>query len=175
MFTPFIIRSRSRGIIPSDVSGLLVWNRGDTGLKTGGARQFTAANSESLSIADDAVLDLSTGDVLLGVFVMRDSTGQQTIAAKWEDDENYWVWELTATGELHFIAVVGAVTIIEVNGLATTTTLAQYYHCALALDRDSTANTKFYIDGVADVTGTPTVAATDIDNAGAFRLGALKA
>jgi hypothetical protein len=171
MFTPFIIRSRSRGIIPSDVSGLLVWNRGDTGLKTGGARQFTAANDEHLSYTDDAAYDLSTGDIMMAAFVYRDSQALQTIASKYEDNDNYWIWEITAANLLYFKARVGGSDVIEMTG---TTALAasQFYSVIASVDRSAAANTTFYVDGVAEVSGTPTVGTTDISNAGTFVLGA---
>ena len=172
MFAPFILRSRRRGITPSDIlADLALWFRGDNGLKTGGARQFTSANTEYFSIADDAVFDLGTGDFLLNVFVYLDTSGvQHTISSKYEDENNYWKLEVTSGDKLHFIAVASGSTVVEVTGTTSLST-GQYYGVALAVDRNATANTKFYVDGVAEVSGTPTVGATSLDNSGRFYLG----
>jgi hypothetical protein len=47
--------------VPTDISGLQLWLKADTGVIGGGAGQFTAASSQYLSIADNA--SLSTGDI----------------------------------------------------------------------------------------------------------------
>lgn len=71
---PFAIR---------DLPGLALWMRGDKGTVSDGAAQFTAANSEYLSIADNA--SLSTGDVdfWIAAWVYLDThSGVNTIISK---------------------------------------------------------------------------------------------
>jgi len=161
-------------LTPDKVPGstLTIWSRADTTVQTGGARQFTAANLESLSIADDPDYDLGIADFLINAHVYRDAASVvHSIASKYQDADNYWLWDILATGELHFIARGGGSTIVEVTGVAQLAA-GQYYGVALAVDRDAAANTKFYVDSVADVSGTPTVGVTTLDNSGPFAIGA---
>tara|TARA_B100000446_G_scaffold186095_1_gene211555 strand:- start:1271 stop:1594 length:324 start_codon:yes stop_codon:yes gene_type:complete len=104
--------------------------------------------------------------------VYLDAVGiQQAIAGKYQDKNNYWLYEVTSGDKLHFIALAGGATVVEVIG-ATSLLVRTFYGAAVAVDRNSTANTKFYLNGIAEVSGTPTVAATDLSNTGAFALGA---
>ena len=48
------------------------------------AGQFTGANSESLSIADNASLSMLSTDFTLAAWVYLDTTGARTIIAKWD-------------------------------------------------------------------------------------------
>jgi hypothetical protein len=77
-YRPYIPYRPYRGrpaFTPIDINGLQLWLKADTGVIGGGAGQFTAANSEYLSIADNA--SLSTGDIDFTVagWVYLDSLG----------------------------------------------------------------------------------------------------
>jgi len=61
--------------LPTTLGGLKRWSRGDEGLKTGGARQFTASNAETLSLSDNALVSGGDVDFAIAVWVYLDAVG----------------------------------------------------------------------------------------------------
>lgn len=160
----------------SDIDGLalqLLTTDTTTLLADGGA-QFTAANKEHADITDaaqDGAYDHSTGDYSVWGHFYRDSTGQQTIYSKRQDASNYELLEIDASNNLHYIAVIGGATKVEVTGTTAITTTATWYSYALVVDRDSAGDTEFYLDASVDTSGTPTVSTDNIDNTGDVEWG----
>lgn len=147
----------------------LLWLRADQGVYTGGARQFTAANSESFSKASFTECNFSTTDFSIILSFNRSTAGNQVLLAKRQDANNYWKLEFTAANLLHFIAVSGGVTILEMLGLTAITT-SGWHQVIINFDRDATITTKMYLDNVQD-TNTLTTSAISVDNTGVFYIG----
>lgn len=149
------------------------------GIPAGDAKSVNYAaefdgSAEYLSLANGSGgsdFNLGTGDFWFHEAFWRDSTGQQTIYSKREDANNYVLLEINSSNVLHFIAVVGGVTKIEVTGSTAITGLASWRFLSLEGDRDSSANTKIYLDNTDDTAGTPTVSTDDIDNTGDVEIG----
>jgi len=141
------------------------------GAGPGNAAQFTAANSEYFSVADSADFNIGSSDFWWQAWIYVDSTGVlRTIASKFQDGNNYYRLTWTAADRLKFLAVVGGTTKVDVESNGSKLA-ATWYHVLVVVDRDSTSNTKIYINGVNDTSGTPTVSTDSIDNTGAFRVG----
>jgi hypothetical protein len=165
-----LMRSIGVGGSPSSIAGLSWWGRSDQ-CSTGGSRDFNGTN-DNFTRASNAAYNFGIGDILLSLYFYFDSAGGRLVQ-KYQDSTNYWRLELDLSNKLHFIAVVGGVTKIEVQGTTVITTTGQWYHVALVVDRDSIANTKIYLDGVDDTSGTPTVSVDNIDNTGAISMGSI--
>ncbi len=109
------VMETSRAFNPRRLTGLDLWLRADRMVDTGGARQFTAANSEYFAKADNA--DLSTGniDFTLAAWVYLDAkVANRTIFGKYETTGNQREfvlrYDITAD-KFHFI--------VSSNGSAT--------------------------------------------------------
>src|SRR3990167_5194084 len=82
------VRNRFR---PDNISGLQLWLNSDVGAMAGGAGQFTAVNSEYLSIADNA--SVSTGDIdffWAGWVYLDTKASIQGIASKYATNQQEW-------------------------------------------------------------------------------------
>ena len=110
--------------VPSDVAGLKLWLDAGLGTFKNAAAQFTAANSESLSIADNA--SLSTGDIDFTVeawFRTDDNSANYCIASRFDDNTiALREWELVYLGASNLIQFtvwdVTAVTTRNASGAA---------------------------------------------------------
>lgn len=158
---------------PGSLPGLALDLRADSGVYSDGARHFTAASAQFLSITNalQTGLNFGTANFTIGISLQRDSAGQQAILAKYQDANNYWRFELDAANKLHFIAVMGGVTLIDVQGTTAYSATATWKRATVVVDRTTAANCKIYLDGVNDTAGTPTTSATTITNTGSFFVG----
>jgi hypothetical protein len=113
--------------------------------KLGNAAQFTAANSEYLSIADNA--DVSAGDVdwTLGLWVYLDSTaGSQTILAKGDGGSGEFVFKYRAESsgffkfEVYGASGFGSPGVVSTEFVVLPTASTWYF---ILLRHDATANT----------------------------------
>jgi hypothetical protein len=85
-------------VTPDQITGLRAWWKADTGLTTTSnvAAQFTVANTEYLSAADNAVFP-STGDWTFAVWVKADSFTATTgnfIAGQWDAGVSQGAWAI---------------------------------------------------------------------------------
>lgn len=76
---------RPTNFSPSDISGLQMWLSANSQVYAGNASQFTAANLESLSIADNAALSIGSGvDFWIAAWAYLDSTASNFgLVSKW--------------------------------------------------------------------------------------------
>jgi hypothetical protein len=109
--------------------------------KSGNAAQFTSANNESLSIADNT--DLSTGDIdfTFGLWVYFDDVGSNHVPlSKWNDtgpDYEYWLGLLG--GVLTFYVRDAANTALDNIPSAASISVSTWYF--IVIWHDSVANT----------------------------------
>lgn len=91
-----VLSSQRRLFSPTHLENLSLYLRSDKGVKSDGAAQFTSANSEYLSIADNP--SVSTGDVDFGFAVwvrLNTKTASQSILGKWDitgSNREYLIW-----------------------------------------------------------------------------------
>lgn len=72
--------------------------------KVGSAGQFTAANSEYLSIADNAALSMGDIDLTVGAWVYLDTIGaDRGIVAKWASGNTEYILYVTSGNRARFI------------------------------------------------------------------------
>lgn len=159
---------------PDDITGLNLWNRGDTGLKTGGARQYTAANSEYHSRADNAFFSTGDIDFYIATWVYLDSLpgpgDESMIVTKDSASGRDYVLEYNGDGNAFrafFINVSVKVVLGTSFGAASTATwyFVEMWHDATF----DTLNIKIN-DGTVDTTATAGVA--PVDSGTEFMLGA---
>jgi len=143
------------------------------------AAQFTIANAEFFSVADNASIS-PTAAWSWSQWVYFDAlSGDQALAAKWEyNTPGAGSWGIEATGaELRaFIKVNnsdGGVNRGVSSGTSLTT--GTWHHVTVVYDGSGAANAdrlKFYIDGTAKtITFTGTIPAATIDSTGALNVG----
>jgi len=111
---------------------------------------FVAADSNHLETADNAALDLGTGDFVINVNVRRATTGNQVIMSKYQDANNYWKLEFNSSHYVHFYAIAGGTHAIDL--IASTTACSSTstaYHIQLAVDRSSADNCRLFVNGVS--------------------------
>jgi len=145
----------------------------DTGLVYPLASEYLAANNEYLSLADNAAVDLGTGDFWLALFVYPTvATTLQFLWSKRADATNYVNLLITAGDAIQFESKITNVVRL---GAITTTSLPYfigYWNMILfTADRDSAGNTRIFVNNKDRTTGTSTVSATNIDNTGALEVG----
>ena len=112
---PIVIEDVRNRFRPDNISGLQLWLNSDVGVMTGGAGQFTRANSEYLSIADNASLSV-TGSFSVCGWVYLDShpaaNSWMVVVSKFNSTGNqkaYQVgWENTATNPRRFLFQVSS-------------------------------------------------------------------
>ena len=136
----------------------------------GGGRVFNGT-TQYFSRASHASHNLGTGDVLISTMFLRNGTGNKPICAKYQDGSNYWQLEFTAGNVLHFIAVIGASTLIEITGTTAITSTTSWYHVAVAIDRSAAGGCKIYLNNVDDTAAGAVTSISTIDNTGAFWVG----
>lgn len=142
--------------------------------KVGNAAQFTAANGEYLSIADNAALSTGDVDFMLAAWVFLDSkTTFRIIASKYGGTfgtDQEWNWLYNSSSDRFTFTlrdVSGNVSTVEANNLGSPSISVWYYIIAW---HDATANTiniqvnDGTVDSMAHTTGT-------IDGTGAFEIG----
>lgn len=147
----------------------------DTG-KQGTASQFTAANSEYLSIADNASVSI-TGDLTIGMWVYLDSaiTGWQPFIAKDSGQPNrsyaFALREVIGDNYEVFMSTDGNNDCSNNYRVATgiTFSTATWYHIVMSYD-SSAGTVACYRDGVLDATITSTSTGL-FDSAADFQLG----
>ena len=143
-----------------------------TKVSTGGARQYTSANSEYHSRADDDSFDLNTGsDFLLSFHVYRTATGTaEAICSKRAASTRYWNCTIDSSDKVDFIAVVAGATRLRIQS-NTAISASVWHHITIVCDRSDAAGCKVYLDGVDDTAGTPTTSPLVASNSGAFEIG----
>jgi len=134
----------SRKVIPSSISGLAAWFDASRGVYSDAAAQFTAANSESLSIASNSTLQLGDIDFTIAGWAYLDSkTTARSIAGKratggTTDLEFTFVYD-NATDR--FVLAIGDssnISTVAANNLGSPSTGTWYYVVGW---RDKTAGT----------------------------------
>lgn len=133
---------------PRQMHGLAVWLRSDQGVLSDGASQFTAANSESLSHADDATLNVTTSDFSLAVWVKTSAAAASGLIAKRDRSGNNpgYALEMAADGTVTVTICDGSGAPIVATSTSTVNDNAWHFIAAVA-DRDG--NASLSIDGGA--------------------------
>ena len=137
---------------------------------TGGGRTFNGS-TQYFDRASHASHNLGTGDVLLSVMVLRNGTGNKPICAKYQNGTNYWQLEFTAGNVLHFIAVAGGATLIDVTSITAITSTTAWYHVLVAIDRSVASGCKIYVNNIDDTQTNQVSSVDNIDNTGVFWVG----
>ncbi len=138
------IALRATEFLPPTLAGLDLWLRGDMAVSTGGARQFTAANSEELTRASDDT-ELSTGDIdfTISAWVYLDSTPANVmpIVSKWAaaGQREYVLQYDNVTGQLQFAVSNDGTAQVDVEIGALPVVATGQWHHVIAW-HDSTAN-----------------------------------
>lgn len=153
---------------PDAVADCDVWAQAlATYLGTAGARRCW-----DRSYFVGSTIDFGTTDIFSALCDYRYATGQQVLWETWEDSNNYVRFEITAAHKLHFIAVKGGVTKIEVTGATALSTLNTWIYPAVAIDRSNADNCKVYLSGVDDTDGTAATSTDSVTNTGTLHIGA---
>lgn len=140
--------------------------------KFGQGAGFNGTTSK-IAIADNAALDLDTGDFTITCWVnLVAKTSTRHIISKLVDGSNFY--ELRASSAGDGIVMFDSYATVRKCQVIGTTSLSNgvWYFIAVVVDRDSTANTKIYLNAVNDTAGTPTVSTDTIANAAALWFGA---
>ncbi len=124
-----------------------------------------------LDMGNDDSLNFNTNDYSFSIWLKRDnSSNRHFIANKRQDATNSIQYEIEATDKLRHQAFVGGTDIIDI---VSSSSLEQdiWYHVVFVVDRDSASNTRIYLNGVDDTSGTPDISASTIDNSGNLSIG----
>lgn len=145
---------------PSAVTEIEVWAQALASyLRTAGARELY--DKTYFQVPADASHQLGTSDALLPFGLYAKSTGQQVLWEQYQDASNYVRFELDPSTKLHFVAVIGGITKVEIIG-ATALSINTYHHGCVSLDRSSAAGCKMWLDDLDDTAGTPTTSTDSI-------------
>ena len=121
----------------------------------------------------DDKLDFGTKDVLISTWLkVVDGTpaSAAVIIGKYEDANNRFYLRLETDGDISIWCEDGGDnTVVATTTGAGLITADTWHHIAMVLDRDGDAY--IYIDGVSKTVSTTTMTATDLNNAGDFRIG----
>lgn len=124
---------------PRNIPNLALWLDSSIGVKTGGAGQFTAANSEYLSIADNASLSVDGSTFSVACFFYADSLAtQRTLLCKFKtgSDGEFWLKvDDSDTSALRFIVYNGSTSSAVSTPTATIAT-GGFYFVVAWLDSD---------------------------------------
>ena len=148
--------------LPTTLAGLDLWMRADLDVSTGGSRQFTAANLEYFSIADNAAL--STGDIdfsLFGWIYLDTKASNKALISKYETTGNQREYSVRYDQPLdRFVVQVsndGIATVTKADNNLGSPAVGNWYF--VVVEHDSVANTLSIqanngtIDSVAHTTG----------------------
>lgn len=94
------------------------------------AGQFTAANSEYLSVTDNASLSMNSTDFTIAAWVYADSLGQNRFFLTKDDlsgQREYGLYYLASTGKFRFYVGNAAGTVSEVEDTSTTVAAGTWY------------------------------------------------
>jgi hypothetical protein len=145
-------------------------------VSTGGARQYTSANSEYHSRADDDSFDIihhsGKADFIFAFHIYRTATGTaEAVFSKRAAASRYVSCWIDSSDKIDFKAVVASATIIQIQS-DTAISAGEWHHITIVCDRSDAGGCKIFLDGVDDTAGTPT---TTEDGAhagsGAFEVG----
>lgn len=147
--------------------------------KLGDAAQFTVANGEYLSVADNASLDLTTAMTLAG-WVYADSLISAYIASKWDYGTNgAWGFKMQSGPLQAYITDSLGDVGSNVGEGSTSLSVSTWYHVALVYDGTQTGNAnrlKLYVNGAAETVSFSGAIAASLQNSSAdLRLGRLGA
>ena len=150
--------------------------RPDRGVYQDNAAYFTAANKEFCTIAhaSQTGLDLSTTDFGISVFAKRAASGAvHYIFNKYEDANNRYGLSFQADDTIAFGVLVSGSIVTLIQTTAAFASTSAFYHIVVTCDRDGTPH--IYVDGVDQTLSSSTVTASNINNTGAFNVGAYDA
>jgi len=162
------------GFSPRELRGLDLWLRADLDVSTGGARQFTATNSENFEIADNA--SLSTGDVdftFAGWVYIDNQASNRNIFAKYDttgENREHRLHFLTSGNFTFSVSSSGtsaALTDVEATSLGVPATGQWYF---IVCEHDS-ANDTISIQVNNGTVNTSAHSAGVFDGAAAFHFG----
>lgn len=163
-------RATPQGWLPSQASGLVLWMQADQGVVSKTARQFTLANLEFFTVADNA--SLSTGDIdfTIGMWVYLDSkTTSRGILSKWIGGSNreYQIRYNQTADRFQFLVHDGSIEVTEdADVLGSPSTATWYYIVCWHDSVENTINVQIN-DGTPDSQGhttglTDTIAPFDL-------------
>ena len=118
--------------------------------KKGNAADFTRANSEYLSVADNSTLDAGDIDLTLGCWVKLDSKpASMGIMGKWDGDTEYILYYNTSSDRLQFIVNDGSGnTLVNADTLGSPSTGTWYFIMAWHDEANDTINIQVNNGGV---------------------------
>lgn len=158
---------------PLNLQGLKLWldssNEKDGGVKSGNAAQFVAANSEYLSIADNAALSMGDIDFSMSGWFFLDSLGVYTIAGKYSGIAGTLEYQVLYESGLIFRVSNNGTAVTSLTSLLGALSTGTWY--LFVVWHDATANTlnlqinNGTIDSVSYTTGV-------FDGTQAFEVGA---
>lgn len=110
--------------------------------KKGNAADFTRANSEYLSVADNSTLDAGDIDLTLGCWVKLDSKpASMGIMGKWDGDTEYILYYNTSSDRFQFIVNDGSGnTLVNADTLGSPSTGTWYFIMAWHDEANNTIN-----------------------------------
>jgi hypothetical protein len=118
--------------------------------KKGNAADFTRANSEYLSVADNSTLDAGDIDLTLGCWVKLDSKpASMGIMGKWDGDTEYILYYNTSSDRFQFIVNDGSgTTLVNADTLGSPSTGTWYFIMAWHDEANDTINIQVNNGGV---------------------------
>lgn len=168
----------SSGSRAATIGGLTLTDNGSvgnaTGLQYALAANFVPASTHYLSSADNALLDLGTGDFAMIFTLYPGSTGVDTrIWSHYADANNYAEFRQFSYDAFGFEVVIGGVQKIFVRTQSSLPLFSGLWGTFMVLvDRDSAANTRLIFNNSDNTsTGTVVVSTDDISIAGSLNIG----
>lgn len=133
-------------------------------------------NGTSYLTVNNGNVDFDVGavrdDFVVTMWIKLNKTGRQFLMNQRADSSNFNELEIQADNSVRWRTKIGGgaveIQVLSNNDVLTTDT---WHHIGVVIDRDSTAGTKIYIDGVDETNGTSTTSTTDITVAAAMEIG----
>ncbi len=136
------------------------------------AVQFDGVD-DVFQVISDATLDIGASDFSIE-FWFKPATGQSNnyyILDKYQDSSNYIRISLDTNQRIALGSKSSNITRVSIGSSNGAVTLGKRHHVAFVADRDSSANSKVYVDGVDVTSGTSTADTTSITNTAEYEWG----
>ena len=136
-----------------------------------GAAYFVRSNTDYVEISDNASINIGTGDMTLSAWIWMDdvSAADHGLFGKHQEEANRWYFRVKSDGALNFYGKASNTAITNGNSSTGVIVDKTWTHVAAVLD--SSANIKFYKNGVLIATATGGTHNLDKDNTGSLVLG----
>lgn len=171
--------SRSGIVTPGVVTDSLVMKHmypaGAVQPVSDGAAYFLGSATDYVEISDNASINIGTGDMTLSAWIWMDdvSAANHGLFGKREGEAKRWYLRVKSDGALNFYGKATDSGTVITQGSSNTGLIVDKTWTHVAAVLDSSANVKFYKNGVLDATATGGTHNLDKDNTGSLYLGSV--